>query len=735
MALLQRFSFIMLFISLVGCGGGGDGFTSGDTPTPTPDDSADTIVISLAISDENITEQSPATITATVMQGTTPVAGSLVTFVIDNPNRGVFQSETPDTDTGGTDINGVATIILNAGESAGFSKVTATVDSAEPVSIIFNSQGSSDVVFRLGSGSPFVEGTISLSREQIPAGGTSEISVSLITDSGEPFRETIEISFTSDCSVETVPSAEISAPFNSDDGQVSATYLAKGCSGNDEIKVNATVDGKNLSASGIINIIPADVRSIEFVAATPQHIALQGAGSADLPEKSTIEFRVLDTDGNPVKGRDVSFSLVSDGGDILLTPIVATSNFNGLVQTTVNAGTVSRVVSVKATVEGTSSPTVETISHKLYISSGILDQDSMSISADILNPEAWHIDGTEVQITARLADSNNNPPPPTAVYFTTEGGSIESLGNLCITDDDGSCSVTWRSQNPKPEGHILGDLNNLNHLPETLNTMGQKMGGRATVLATTIGGESFPDLNGNGRFDICEVPAFIGGIGKPCGENGNFDESGVDITYSGNDVGGNPYDLPEAFVDHNEDGIFNPAQTGGQSGGELEKPVDYNSNLIYDAKDNKYNGFNCAVPNHDGCSAETAIDVRGSVVLVMSGSEAQFVTTFPVGGQDIEIVGEGTGGASVTISDLHNQPMPAGSVVDFSVAGFGSVASTRTFNWPNTNKNGGESYSVTIKGEKEDLPKYGTLWVTVTTPSDVGVSYPVANIVISAPTP
>ncbi|MFT5757300.1 MAG: hypothetical protein ACI9LM_002029 [Alteromonadaceae bacterium] len=730
MALLQRFSFIMLLISLVGCGGGG-GFTEGGTPVP--DDTLDTIVITLTISDENVTEQSPATITATVLKGTEPVVGSLVTFVIDNPSRGVFKSETPETDTGGTDANGEAKIVLNAGGSAGFSKVTATVDSAEPVSIIFNSQGSSAIVFKLGSGSPFKEGAITLSREQIPAGGTSEISVSLIADSGEPFRESIEINFTSDCALETVPSAEISAPFTSE-GQVSATYLAKGCSGNDEIKVNVTVNGTNLSATGTINIIPADVRSIEFVSATPQHIALQGAGSAELPEKSTIVFRVLDTDGNPVKGRDVSFSLVSDGGDILLTPIVATSNFDGLVQTTVNAGTVSRVVSVKATVDDTSSPTIETISHKLYISSGILDQDSMSISADILNPEAWNLNGTEVQITARLADSSNNPPPPTAVYFTTEGGSIENLNSLCITGDDGSCSVTWRSQNPKPEGHILGDLNNPNHVPETLNTMGQKKGGRATVLATTIGGESFPDLNGNGRFDVCEVPAFTGGIGKPCGENGDFDETGLDRAYSGNDVGGNPYDLPEAFVDHNEDGVFNPTQPGGQAGGELEEPVDYNNNLTYDKKDGKYNGFYCAVPNHIGCSAETAIDVRGSIVLVMSGSAANFVTTFPTGGQDIEIVGEGTGNASVIISDLHNQPMPAGSIVTFSVAGFGSVASTASFTWGNTNLNGGNSYSVTIKGEKEDLPKSGTLWVSVETPSGASSVYQVTNIQIIAPT-
>ena len=170
-------------------------------------------------------------------------------------------------------------------------------------------------------------------------------------------------------------------------------------------------------------------------------------------------------------------------------------------------------------------------------------------------------------------------------------------------------------------------------------------------------------------------------------------------------------------------------------GGELEEPVDYNSSLTYDSKDGKYNGLNCAIPAHEGCSTETAIDVRGSVVLVMSGSTANFVTTLPVGGQDINIVSEGTGNATVIISDLHNQPMPANSVVTFSVAGFGSVASESTFTWNNWNRNGGSEYSVTIKGEKEDLPKYGTLWVTVETPSGASSAYPVANIVISDPIP
>jgi len=679
--------------------------------------------IDLTLSHIEITEQNPVTITAVIMQGDMPIEGVVVTF---DSTLGIFS---PETATSLTDSSGIATIVLNAGDFSGAGTVTASIDSGEAASIGFTTQASSTVVVQIGSGTPFIEGSISLSLSQISAGGTTVVSVLLVDDTGAAYTESVDVTFSSVCSEEAVPSAEIDGVITTSSGQASATYLAKGCVGDDPITVNAIVNGQNLSASGSVHVLPADVGSIQFVSATPEHIALQGTGSVDRPENSVIIFQVLDTNGNPVNNQDVSFALSSQSGGILLNPLMATTNNSGLVQTVVNSGTVARTIRVIATIDG-SDPVIQTQSSELKISTGIPDQDSMSISVDLFNSEGWELDGTEVIVTARLADAFNNPPPPTTVYFTTEGGSIENLSASCITDDDGSCLVTWRSQNPKPEGHVLGDVNNPTHVPETQNTMGQKLGGRVTILATTIGEESFPDLNGNGRFDVCEVPAFTGGVGKPCLADGSFDAAGTDITYSGNDVGGNPYDLPEAFVDYNEDGVFNPSDSGGQAGGELEEPVDFNKNGLYDGKDGKYNGVLCAIPTHDGCSEITSIDVRGSATIVMSGSNPRFVTTLPTGGADIVISGEGTANASVIISDLHNQPMPATSSVEFSIAGFGSVVSDSNFIWPNFNKNGGSQFSVTIKGEKEDLPKSGTLWVSVTTPSGVVTSYPVANILI-----
>lgn len=218
------------------------------------------------------------------------------------------------------------------------------------------------------------------------------------------------------------------------------------------------------------------------------------------------------------------------------------------------------------------------------------------------------------------------------------------------------------------------------------------------------------------------------------------------------DISGNAYDLKEAFVDHNEDGFYNPdttenalapADTSGS--GDLEEFADFNVDNLFTQNDSKYNGVLCSIPAHDGCSSEQqSINVRGSVVLVMSGSNAFFdvAITRDAVSQTIDhdndsstaeianpnynltddvvyIAGESVGSASFIIADLHNQPMPAGSTVSFT-SSVGSVVSTSSFTWPNDNHNGGRAYGVDIKGEAE--PKRGSLIVEVTTPSGVKTS-------------
>ncbi|MFT6506733.1 MAG: hypothetical protein ACI92O_000829 [Colwellia sp.] len=838
MALLQRFSLILLFATLVGCGGSSGGF---DETTDGSDGSTpDAITISLAISDTTVTGAEPATVTATVMQGTTPVVGRSVTF---ETGLGSFS---PTSGTALTNDSGIATITLTAGSVRGASEISASISSGEssttplgfttqgddinvvgdinitvalvdadgnatntvtsskpakaiatingisaPVIVSFtttvgeipiasaltNSDGEATVdVFAgdnlgagtivasivsgetgqvlfvvgsssvtMGSGTPFVEGVAEVSLAQVSAGGTSVISVSIIDDQGNLFTEPVEVNFSSACATQSL--ATLSSPITTANGVATSTYLATGCTGDDPINVTANAGGINLSANATINVLAADIGSIEFVSATPDNIGIVGAGIVSGSESSTVIFKVKDTDGNAYNNRIVNFALNTDVGGITLSQVQATTNAQGTVQTVVNSGSVPTSVRVTASTETLSGEVVFTQSSLLVVSTGLPDQDSFSIARGEANPEAWNTDGIEVPVTVRMADAFNNPVPDgTAVSFTTEGGSIEAS----CTTDNGICSVMWRSQSPRPAGKVLtqsfctlaDDADTsifCARLPlaNNKNYLGQEYGGRASILATAIGEESFPDKNGNGRFDESEYTLF-----------------------QGLNVSDLPYDLKEAFVDHNEDGVFNPAETSGELGGELEEFTDFNNNGVFDTEDAAYNGILCGFNDVTNPGTETAnqycadpddetdptkksqkvsTNVRGSTFIIMSGNSPYITLTatndaisdtsadFDSTDTTLYIAGESTGTVSMIIADFHNQPMPAGTIVSFT-ASVGSVVGTSSFTWPSDGSNGGSSFGVAIKGEAE--PKSGILEISVESPLGLTTTLSPVSIVI-----
>jgi hypothetical protein len=138
------------------------------------------------------------------------------------------------------------------------------------------------------------------------------------------------------------------------------------------------------------------------------------------------------------------------------------------------------------------------------------------------------------------------------------------------------------------------------------------MGGRVSILAVTKGQENFVDeqttddvKRTNGLFDIGEY-------------------------YTS-------YDLPEAFIDHNENAAFDKANCSDADasnydpstdecselisrGGHNETWRDLDNDGIYDFADGKYNGLLCseAAENAGECSREL-IEVRKQIELVMSG--------------------------------------------------------------------------------------------------------------------
>ena len=839
MALLQRFSLILLFATLVGCGGSSGGFDE----TPDGGDGGvtpDAITVSLAISNTTVTGADPVTVTATVMQGSTAIANRSVTFTT------TLAAFSPSSGTALTNENGVATITLTAGSVRGAGEISASISSGEsstaplgfstqgddigvvgdinisvalvdsdgnttntitasqpgrivatvngitsPLIVNFSSTvgsipiasaitdenhqavvdifagdvlgagettasitsgesgkailvvGSSSV--SMGSGAPFVEGVAEVSLAEISAGGTSVISVSIVDDQGNLFTEPVDVNFSSGCVAQAT--ATLSSPITTSNGIATSTYLAQGCVGADPINVTANAGGIALSANASINVLAADIGSIEFVSATPENIGIIGSGIVGGSESSTVIFKVKDTDGNPYNNRVVNFSLNTDIGGITLSQNTATTNAQGIVQTVINAGTLLTPVRVIASTETLSGQVVFTQSSILVVSTGLPDQDSFSLSIGNINTETWNVDDVEVPVTVLMADAKNNPVPDgTAVVFTTEGGSIE---DSCTTSN-GKCSVMWRSQSPRPAGRLLtqsfctlADDTNVANLCARLplgngkNYLGQNYGGRVSILATAIGEESFIDKNSNGRFDESEYALFQG-------LNGD----------------GRPFDLKEAFVDHNEDGLFNDVEVGFEPGGELEEPEDFNNNGAFDTQDGVYNGILCGLndvtnpgtdtvnqycanpddePDPTKKSQKVSTNVRGSSVIIMSGSSPYITLTgtndaivttspdFDSTDTTLYIAGERTGTVSVVIADLHNQPMPAGTIVSFE-ATVGSAVGTSSYTWPGDSSNGGSSFGVAIKGEAD--PNSGLLEIKVTTPGGLTTVFSEVDIVI-----
>ena len=630
-------------------------------------------------STQTITSANPGRVIATVSGISSAEVVSFVTTAGEIPVA-----------TAITNGSNQAIVDILAGSSLGAGTITATISTDVSATMAF-AVGATNL--RMGSGTPFQEKMAFVGAGQISAGGTTVVSVSVIDENGNPFLEPVEVNFSSSCSSQAAPTAILSSPVNTVNGVASTTYLAQGCVGDDSINVTANAGGVNLSASATVNVLSADVGSIEVVSATPEKIAIQGAGGIGGSESSIVVFRVRDVNGNPVNGQLVDFSLNTQVGGISYTPNQATTNADGLAQTVVNSGTVATSVRVTASVNG-SNPLIITQSSQLVVSTGIPDQNSFSLSAETLNPESWEIDGVAVNVTARLADHFNNPVPDgTAVTFVTEGGSIQPS----CTTVGGTCSVVWTSQEPRPTGQTLAGNG---QAPEELNTMGQPYGGRVTVLATAIGEESFPDLNGNGRFDSSEMTAF-----------------------SGTDVAGRPFDLAEAFNDYNEDGAYSPNV--------LEELVDFDGDAVFDGQDSLYNGVLCSIPEHAGCSSsQKSINVRAQLVLVMSGSGANLTLNSPVSGT-LTLNGEETGIVSVTVADLHGQPMPKGTTVTFTTTA-GSIVGTSSFTWANDNHNGGREFSVAVKGVKitDGIPKNGFIMIEVTTPGGIVTPFSPASIVI-----
>ncbi|MEJ2756530.1 MAG: hypothetical protein P8104_12065, partial [Gammaproteobacteria bacterium] len=243
---------------------------------------------------------------------------------------------------------------------------------------------------------------VGIGSSSLSPGGTTTAQVSLVDQNNTLVTDSISVTFSSPCIA--AGTAIVTSPITTTTGTATTTYQAKGCVGDDVLTATATVSDTVLRATETITVVADTVQSIATESVENQSINIVGTGG---DETSKITFKVLGSTGDPRSGVNVDFSLSTSVGDLALSETSGVTDADGLVSTTVQAGTVATSVRVSATVTDTS---LYTQSGQLIVSTGLPDQDSMSLSVNTFNPRAWEYNGVEVTVSVYMADAFNNPP-------------------------------------------------------------------------------------------------------------------------------------------------------------------------------------------------------------------------------------------------------------------------------------------------------------------------------------
>lgn len=253
--------------------------------------------------------------------------------------------------------------------------------------------------------------------------------------------------------------------FTADDtegvAQITATVSTVG---DGEIQKQLSIRIEPLSPAG----------SIEYVFTEDTSQKVMGVKGSGLQENLEVTFLVKDSLGDPVADEtEVRFELLGVSGDEYLSSDLGYTK-NGFASTYINSGTVSGTVAVIAIVE-VDDVKLKTASRDLVIWSCPPDARHFAISATKLNIAGRVWDWKSTEIAVGLADQYGNPVPRgTVVYFATECGTITASA---WTNESGYAKATLSSSEPDPYD------------------------GFVTVMAYTVGQESYTDINSDGFYD------------------------------------------------------------------------------------------------------------------------------------------------------------------------------------------------------------------------------------------
>ncbi|MBW1859922.1 MAG: Ig-like domain-containing protein [Deltaproteobacteria bacterium] len=436
-------------------------------------------------------------------------------------------------------------------------------------------------------------------------------------------------------------------------GSATATFTAANSPG------TATIIGVSGSATGnaSVDILQVPAAAIQFVSANPDVIALAGTGGAEISE---LQFRVLDSNNNPLEGINVTFTMVGPNGGEYIDPVAASTNASGITIVRLYSGSVAGPVTVSATTDIGDPPTPTTVpSTVVSIGGGVPSDKHFSVASTKLNLPGCIWNGKEFQVSAWLADrfGSYNILQGTTVSFGTEVGLATDTASVTL-DDTGVATVTVRTQAgaggahaedvwPQPWELALQAYATADYAwtPGTHPTDYV-----VSVMVYTKGEEHFDDLNANGVYD-----------------------SGTDLFLTG------PYPIPDydtaedPFYDYDDDGLYNNGSTyplGGPPWNPAEIYIDSTpSNGVWDGPDGVWSADTHLFRNHrillSGspsirvATADWPFDVADddSEVVRLLICDGNF--NIPIGGTTVDITSN-VGGLAGTLSRIYTDSNAVG---------------------------------------------------------------------------
>ncbi|KZN33244.1 hypothetical protein N475_03895 [Pseudoalteromonas luteoviolacea DSM 6061] len=582
-----------------------------------------------------------------------------------------------------TDVNGIALLKLQPGDSDGAGTVTVSFDgetAAENFTV-----GIQELYLQLTANLP-ASTTPGQTLPELESGDSFIITAKVFTQSdfaeSSLYTQPVDVGFSSVCVSQqpSDPLASLDNPVRTQRGVASSTYRASGCKGSDTITASISA-ADPASYNFFVNDAP--VQSLKYVSASNRFIGLPPA-TGSVAVTSEITFELIDTDNRPLMQKQVEFRFADLTGRADLTTYKGNTDGDGQVKTLIEGGVIPGALVVEACylpddkiaeaalnnqfptcwqskiTQCAADPTlkfcelpdgitsfslipgdeqVNAVSSGVILSSGVPDQDSFDAAPATTILNAQNYVGVFTNISVFFGDQFNQlTRDDLAANVLAESGvvgNIDGTGGAetyqCFAER-GVCQVQWRAQGTLPftedkwENKIsdvcdtyqgqpvpcIGDFPTQVDLPGG-GTRTVVRGARVTILASTKGQENFHDkpssdtvTRTNGIFDIGEF--------QPLND-----------------------DLPEAFIDFNQNGVFDsvecdasngvendPCEPTLSNGGHNETFLDANNNGLYDGvpadpTTGIYNGLLCgeAAETAGACSKDL-VDIRKQFEIVAS---------------------------------------------------------------------------------------------------------------------